>query len=184
MDQELEAALKELVPICVASFYLPKETLLELCGHVMEALYQPRDPLMDRLLQLDDYDSAYYRMRMMLDSFPAPQQELIKMWGATEQWNQFAQKHLSWEETISHRVLHLYWAFKLQDAEDFCSIEPNTGLYIQIWAKADALGVDRNRDIPVVLHDKFLRFAILLADILKLRERDSYELNHLQRTLS
>ena len=54
MDQELEAALKELVPICVASFYLPKETLLELCGHVMEALYQPRDPLLNRLLQLDD----------------------------------------------------------------------------------------------------------------------------------
>ena len=60
----------------------------------MEALYQPRDPLLNGLLQLDDYDSAYYRMRMMLDSFPAPQQELIKMWDATEQWNQFAQKHL------------------------------------------------------------------------------------------
>jgi hypothetical protein len=184
MDQDLEAALKELVPICVASFYLPKETLLELCGHVMEALYEPRDPLLDRLLRIDDYDCAYYRMRMMLDSFSAPQQELFKMWGATEQWNQFAQKHLSWEETISHRVLHLYWAFKLQDAEDFCSIEPNTGLYSQIWAKADALGVDRNRDIPVVLHDKFLRFAILLADFLELRERECCELNHLQRTLS
>jgi len=101
------------------------------------------------------------------------------MWGATEQWNEFAQKHLSWEETISHRVLHLYWALKLKELDDFFSIEPNTVLFSQIWAKADAFGVERNRDIPVVLHDKILHFAILLADILELHERDSYELNHL-----